>query len=429
MQNGKAIKLSFVFIFGACFVFGCSENVPVERDSQNPCLTMVNLDEIFTEVENSFQSFEHSKALKRKRLVKVNFEKLKNELLGSPGKILSLPVFKDKPVNFRVHSMNLSSTKSIVISGSTYENSSDNVTMVINGNSLSAVINIPSENQVIEISSTSGGNHSIQEFEPENENCKEVDVPDSGDSEPPVVGDSEIVPIIDILAVYTPKAKEQRGGTDGIVGLIKMGIADTNKAFADSGIKLGVRLVGTMELESNEGTEMLKDLTDLRTDGDGRWDSVHAERERLGADQVSLIGAYEISDYAGIAYLKATKAYAFSVTMASYFRQYTFSHELGHNIGLNHSDGIENSAGQFRTIMAYGSYPRIPRYSNPDIPFDGFYTGTINNNSAAIANYNAERIASLVAKIIPFPAGFTINSPEQGSGETAPTPAPRQWCS
>ena len=158
-----------------------------------------------------------------------------------------------------------------------------------------------------------------------------------------------------------------------------------------------MRLVGTLALKQNDSGNFSSDLSALKSKTDGKWDEVHAERTRLGADQVTVVGNYPGGSVAGIGYIGATASSAFTVVKRSMFSQYTFTHELGHNIGLQHSDGYVNSTGAFRTIMAYGSVPRILRYSSSTLTYKSYATGNSSHNSAAILNANGKMTASLVA--------------------------------
>lgn len=234
-------------------------------------------------------------------------------------------------------------------------------------------------------------------------------------------------PVIDMLVAYTPTARTGAGGDSAIKALIETGIANTNKAFTDSGVNLKVRLVGTLALTQNETGNWSSDLSALSSKTDGKWDAVHAERTRLGADQVTVVGEFPGSSVAGIGYIKAGSGTAFTVVKRSAFSQYTFSHELGHNVGLQHSDGYVNSSAGFRTIMAYGSVPRILRYSNPSIAYKSSATGSSASNSASILNANGKTTANLVAtKVadtvteIPVVTPTTPTTP--GTSDTPSTP-------
>ena len=201
-------------------------------------------------------------------------------------------------------------------------------------------------------------------------------------------------PIIDMLVAYTPKARAKAGGKPAMVALIQRGVADINAAFEDSGANARVRLVGTLETEDNETGNFTRDLSSLQRKNDGRFDEVHAERDRVKADQVSLVGAYaSSSSRMGTGFIDSHADSAFTVVKMAGFSQYTLAHELGHNLGLAHSDGFHNHKGRFRTIMAYGRYPRICRFSNPTNSFDGYSTGDRQHNEAVILSKNARKLA------------------------------------
>jgi hypothetical protein len=211
-------------------------------------------------------------------------------------------------------------------------------------------------------------------------------------------------PTIDLLVAYTPAALAKAGSREALQTLIELGISDTNQAYVNSGVSLSVRLVGVMALSQNESTDFSADLGALAGRTDGRWDAVHGERSQLGADQVTLLGAYPNNKVAGIAYIKASSRSAFSIVKISSFGNFTFTHELGHNIGLRHTDGFVNQSGAFRTIMAYGSVVRIRRFSNPLLTYLSYATGDTDRNSSGLLNSLGGLTASLLAATIPWPA-------------------------
>ena len=75
-------------------------------------------------------------------------------------------------------------------------------------------------------------------------------------------------------------------------GLIDLAVAETNTAFTVSGINTELRLVHAYrddtytEPSPNKYTAI---LADLQNKNDGKLDSVHIEREKYGADFVSMI--------------------------------------------------------------------------------------------------------------------------------------------
>jgi hypothetical protein len=284
------------------------------------------------------------------------------------------------------------------------ENSS--VTFSIYGRALVGQIINGASGEQFEIRPVAEGVHAVRRLgEPPEEECPALPAPESPEesqlrreqeADPSQFG-VLATPTIDVLAAYTPKARAAQGGRDAIRALIQMGVADANRAYIDSGVDLKVHLAGTMEVSQNETGNFSADLDALQAVRDGRWDEVHAERRRLGADQVSLIGSYaNNSRVNGIGYIGGSKSWTFTVTKAGAFNQFTFAHELGHNIGLDHADGFENKTGGFRTIMAYGEKKRVRRFSNPLLDYGGWRTGTDRKNSARILNANGARIAGLL---------------------------------
>ena len=185
--------------------------------------------------------------------------------------------------------------------------------------------------------------------------------------------------VVDILVVWTPKAEEAAGGESQVKSQIDLAIAFTNDAFERSGAFVSLNLVGAEKVDYEE-TDKHIDLERLEHRDDGHIDHVHALRDSLGADLVYLAGIYN----GGIAYAEL----AFS--LGSIDDRLTFSHEIGHNMGLRHersevgSPGFSYKSGFaessrsrcWATIMAYGALclgvattptdgRGIPLYSSP----------------------------------------------------------------
>ncbi|HEY6115054.1 MAG TPA: M12 family metallo-peptidase [Candidatus Dormibacteraeota bacterium] len=137
-------------------------------------------------------------------------------------------------------------------------------------------------------------------------------------------------------------------------------------------------------------------------------DSVHVSRDLHAADLVALIVEKPLGG-CGIGYLMEGAAnagfseFAFSVTALECISpNYSFGHELGHNMGCNHarsdgtglgafdfSFGFKDPQETFRTIMAYdcpSGCPRVRHFSNPSVTFTGKPTGTATENNAQSIN-------------------------------------------
>jgi hypothetical protein len=195
---------------------------------------------------------------------------------------------------------------------------------------------------------------------------------------------------IDVLILYTPSARAQRGGTAAIEALSSQIISDTNTAFARSGVVTRVRLVATREMPFVEATEMGIDLATLRSRA-GEW------RDELRADLVQLLVNSPDLSSCGVGYLLdslgSTDFPAYSVADIACAAQYTPTHEMGHNMGSHHapedgawgalfpySYGFKDPVRGFRTIMAYSCFAaicgRILNFSNPRVTYLDAPTGT-----------------------------------------------------
>ena len=196
---------------------------------------------------------------------------------------------------------------------------------------------------------------------------------------------------IDVATVYTPAAREAAGGTAAIEAVIDLMIAETNEAYAASGVRHRVALVARSEVAYDETGDSALDLGRLENPSDGHLDGVHAIRDRTGADLVHLI--FDEGDVSGL----ATQDGPFGLTCLR-CGGVTFAHETGHNMGLLHDRyTVQRTGGtllphpaygyvnqrtfeagaapssRWVTIMAYGTQcgaankvcPRLLRFSNP----------------------------------------------------------------
>lgn len=233
---------------------------------------------------------------------------------------------------------------------------------------------------------------------------------------------------VDILVPYTTAARTYAGGHAVMRASINTFVALTNQAYANSGIDVTLRLVGTQEVAYTENSNMATDLTRLAAIGDGYMDEIHALRNAVGADLVCLIRRGAAGGAAGIGYLGgANAAYAFTVVADEWAAaNLSFPHEVGHNFGCNHdlANAGSTPAGtynyghrfvggngtQYRTVMAYAPGTRIPYFSNPSVSYQGVPTGipaspALGADNALLHEETVTNLASYRSQTIGDPSG------------------------
>ena len=216
---------------------------------------------------------------------------------------------------------------------------------------------------------------------------------------------------IDVMVVYTPLAKHLVGGRAAIEALIDLFVAETNQAYAISGVIHRINLMLREEVDYTEDGDSIIDLGRLSNGSDGYMDDVHERRDMYGADLVHIRALARLhvvgkSDYGGRAYFNrgdsaaSDEPFGFGLTV-SRCGGLCFAHELGHNMGLNHDRyqlGVPRTGSHYgyvnqrvfepnapesalwHTIMAYPSQcwevaeyycERIGYFSNPENNYNG----------------------------------------------------------
>jgi len=246
---------------------------------------------------------------------------------------------------------------------------------------------------------------------------------------------------IDVLVVYTPEALAEVGGNPtAMETLIELEESATNEAYARSGIAHVINVVHKQKIEWSEAAVCAFSLSCILSAAqqDG-IPGLHDLREDHNADLVHVIVKGDNS-FCGLAYImesvsNAFEAFAFGTTQANCFSNYTFAHEIGHNMSARHDRdealvgpegapftynfGYVDNARQFRTIMAYGSScvpahscTAIQNFSNPQVTHNGGPTGieegnprsadnrkTHNNTALTVSNFRVsidnQQLASL----------------------------------
>lgn len=213
---------------------------------------------------------------------------------------------------------------------------------------------------------------------------------------------------IDVLVLYTAAARQRAGGESQIRSKLANAVAVTNTAFQRSGVRAVLTAVGIQEAAFAESADLSSDLSAISFGGT-QSAAVDAARTAVGADLVALVTGRASAGSCGIAWLGPSVASAFSVTEHDclYAGQWSFSHELGHNLGAGHAPGdsapIAAPYAQgyrdwtIRTLMAYavyGSPPRILNFSSPTVAETGLPTGNSLQDNARRLNETVAYVAT-----------------------------------
>lgn len=224
--------------------------------------------------------------------------------------------------------------------------------------------------------------------------------------------------VIDVMVLYTPAARRAEGSPAEMEVLIDLLVAETNQAYANSGVIQRINLVHQEEVALIESGDIELDLERLTDPLDGHVDGIHPLRDAYAADIVHLV--FEPGAWCGLGWdpllergsasfpwEPSTRAFSMS---GHFCGAGVFAAMLGYNMGLNidryaqksldgfisstfpYSHGYVNQrafdvgapeSSRWRTIMAFSeqcsdagfSCTKLLRFSNPDQTHHGDPTG------------------------------------------------------
>ena len=159
--------------------------------------------------------------------------------------------------------------------------------------------------------------------------------------------------VIDVAVFYTPQAREAQDGHDQIKAKIDLMVAETNRAYTDSGVDQRINPVVVEEVAYTE-TSLLTDIVHLKGPSDGHMDEVHAIRDRVWADIVMLIRARGGGQ--AVTMLTESTNHARNAFGLSGAHTGVFAHELGHIMGLKHDRYEECDASRCNSALSADAY-------------------------------------------------------------------------
>ncbi len=307
------------------------------------------------------------------------------------------------------------------------------VVLVQNGNAISGSVTLPGA--TYSILPGADGSVTVTKVAPEllppDGEPKQVPgvAPLSGDAAEPDVP-TDTGKLIDVIVFWTPAAQAAAGGLSQIQSNIDLAITLTNNAYRNSGIAQRVRLVNKQSVAYTENTSGSGAFDNALTAiTNGTITGTATARNTYGADEVVLV--IEDNQYCGLAWLPGSissgnSGLGFAVVGGGscLTSNFSFGHELGHNMGAHHDPYVApgpgafayshgysyigaSSASSWRTIMAYnnqcaatvGGCARLQYFSNPLVNYtDGHAMGdgparnnalTLNKSANAVSNYRA----------------------------------------
>ena len=312
----------------------------------------------------------------RSRQVAVNNQAMKDTFNKfSPAKSLSLDLFPGRSVTIQ----NTGFDRDL---GDGYSNWSGRIagfddgfaTLVVKGNRMIGQVQYGGE--VYRITPKDNGVHVISELDLSQlpEEAPELVAPDSGETYAPGNRTSQAWTRLQIMVMYTPEAIAETAAAgvnykdEARLAVGMANTANTNTALRSFKFKIsGIQSTYCGYVEPADYSQPLYDITNASTCIGGK---AAAKRNTNAADLVALVRSSG-GAYCGVGWLNSTPSNpgnGFSLTSRNCISGHTFTHEVGHNLGLHHDRYVVSGhtpeqynfglarpelATPTRTVMAY----------------------------------------------------------------------------
>ena len=277
-----------------------------------------------------------------------------------------------------------------------------------------------------------GGEQHHGESMPGSPGASQVSAPLRGTQEP--CGCAEDGTEIDVLLAYTPQARDVNGGIAGIEALCLAAAESMNIGFENSLVTETRLVVVDIVLTAYEETlgDIIAESRALRDPSDGIMDELHATRDDLSADVVTLIRSTQTGNFVGgnSFYAVGNQANAFSVNASNVaVGLFVVAHELGHHFASTHNypnvgdwadqhfgygnNFFVNSA-QYWTIMSYGPGTVLPLFTTPDVSHLGVPVGRHRDLQDGLDNAEIMRRGASAMANFRFREGTIVDCNDNG---------------